>query len=132
MRDNKNEMIDSLIDIVKAVHSTCVRQPLRELYFKGPEKLGFWGGAAIEDICFSITSTPSLFWQQHTIQCYEICEQHFTSFFTIINFGLYCGIMLKIVNALVFHVCITRPMIQELRQIGMKRSVPDTVQNHAD
>lgn len=99
------------------IHTLAIQQPLRSLYFRGPEALGFWGGAAIEDICYSLTATPSTFWTQHMQQCMQLCEQKLDAFTTAVNFVIYFVILVRLVNGLMFHVCFTRPVLAELRRM---------------
>lgn len=110
--------------ILATVHTTLIRQPLRALYFNGPENLGFWGGAVQADICFSLTSTPSSFWQHNPIQCNTLCDQKFEAFSTFINFAIYAVLMLRVVNGLMFHVCFMRPVLRELERIQLMAALP--------
>lgn len=99
------------------VHSVFIQNPLRSLYFSGPDVLGFWGGADLVDICASLTTTSAAFWSQHYSECVDVCEKRFTAFSTSINFVIYILILLRVVNALVFHFCFTRPVMSELRTL---------------
>lgn len=112
-----------LIQGFQWLHTTLIHNPLYSLYFKGPENIGFWGGAAREDICFSLTTSPSSFWQENPIQCNILCEQRFEAFITLINFIIYSVIMVRLVNGIVFHLCFTRPVLKELRQSRVAHSV---------
>lgn len=110
-------MYACLLGFLRLIHTTLIRQPLHSLYFDGPESVGFWGGAANEDICFSLTATPSGFWQENPLQCSRLCEQKFEAFATFINFAVYTVVLLRFVNAIVFHMCFTRPVLCELRRV---------------
>jgi len=102
---------------VRSLHSTFIRAPLRELYFNGPESLGFWGGIEIADICFSLTNTSSTFWVEHLGECADMCEKKFCAFNTFVNFAIYVIILFRVVNGVMFHICFTRPFIAEFRRL---------------
>jgi hypothetical protein len=99
------------------VHSFFIQTPLRSLYFKGPDGMGFWGGAEVTDICASLTTTSAAFWSQHYGECVDVCEKRFQAFSTSVNFVLYILILFRVVNALAFHFCFTRPVMSELRAL---------------
>ncbi len=120
-----------VVGTLRALHATLIRQPLYNLYFLGPDTLGFWAGAAPEDICFSLTATPSSFWRQNPIECTMLCEQKFTGFCTFVNFVMYAALLVRVLNAAVFHLCFTRPVLGELKRMRLERRVPDAVQHHA-
>lgn len=79
--------------------------------------MGFWGGTSWEDVCFSLSGTPSSFWVLHMDPCIEMCEQKFVSFSTAVNFIVYSYILLRVVNGFMFHISFTRPVLRELAQL---------------
>jgi len=119
---------------VQALHETFITRPLRQLYFNGPSGLGFWDGTSWEDICFSISGTPSSFWVSHMDPCLKMCEQKFFSFGTAVNFIVYSYILIRGVNGLMFHFSFTRPVLRELAHLRThgppvsQTSISDTVQ----
>ena len=123
-------LLETVSGAIRLIHTTFIRQPLYSLYFNGPESLGFWGGAAPEDICFSLTATPSSFWQTNPIQCTNLCEQKFGAFSTFINFALYAVTLFRLANGIMFHVCFTRPVLSELKRLQGRVTHP--VYNHVD
>lgn len=108
-------------------------QPVHTLYFFGPTELGFWGGAQPSDICYSLTNTPSIFWEQHQDQCDQLCTQKFHAFYTVIMFGLYVFLLAKFLDALVFHACFARPVLRQLHTATTTRTkarITQTVHQH--
>ncbi len=100
---------------------TLIDAPLRALYFRGPVALGFWGGASPEDICYTLTGTSASFWTQHGAQCAQLCDQKFDTIHTTLHFAVYVVILYRLVNALIFYVCFTRPVLWELRELSRPR-----------
>ena len=96
-----------------------VWEPLHTLYFRGPTSLGFWGGAAEEDICFTLTGTTSLFWIQHMDECTTLTHQKFDAFTTVVMFVFYFTTLYRLCTVLAFHVCFTQPILRELRDMRM-------------
>jgi hypothetical protein len=99
----------------RALHALLITNPLHQLYFHGPSTLGFWNSAPPEDICSTLTGTPSYFWSTHVEQCAELREQKFRSFSVGVNFIVYSYILLRCLNGFMFHLSFTRPVLQELR-----------------
>ena len=62
-----------LVDGLMQLYTQLVGSPLHTLYFRGPTMLGFWSGAAQEDICYSLTGTSAVFWIQNHAQCAQLC-----------------------------------------------------------
>lgn len=110
-------VVDMVGGWVRSLHHTFIQAPLRELYFNGPESLGFWGGIEFADICFSLTNTSSTFWLEHLGECVEMCEKKFGAFNTVVNFVIYVVILFRVVNGVMFHFCFTRPFIAEFRRL---------------
>lgn len=99
------------------IHDVFIQNPLRSLYFKGPEAMGFWAGMDMADICSSLTTTSAAFWLQHHNECLDLCEKRFGAFSTTVNFVVYTIILIRVLNGIVFHVCFTRPVMSEIRML---------------
>jgi hypothetical protein len=110
-------VVDMVGGWVRSLHHTFIQAPLRELYFNGPESLGFWDGIEFADICFSLTNTSSTFWLEHLGECVEMCDKKFGAFNTVVNFVIYVVILFRVVNGVMFHFCFTRPFIAEFRRL---------------
>jgi hypothetical protein len=118
------------MNYVYAAGHLIIHNPLRTLYFNGPTALGFWGGALPQDICFSLTGTPSVFWAQHVQECMRLCEHKFDAFAVIITFGVYVALVFRCVEAVAMHLCFTRPILCELRR-RRKTRITQSVDKHA-
>lgn len=91
--------------------------PLRVLFLRGPSMLGFWGGAAVSDICASMTQVAASFWDQHPAQCLDIIDQKVDTLLVGIVFLFCVMVVYRVLTAITFHVCFTRPVIQEIRHL---------------
>ena len=124
-------MLRTLLQFVHHAHNVFIKNPLRTLYFHGPTALGFWGGAATHDICFSLTNTPSNFWEIHPLDCQQLCEQKFNAFSVAIIFIMYIVVGLRVLEAVTFHMCFTRPILTELRKgRGTQARITHAVEKH--
>ena len=117
--------------MVSRLFSGLVVHPLRVLYFHGPTALGFWGGSALPDICYTLTSTPSQFWHEHTDECVHLVERKFDAFRVAVTFSVYVLVLLRLFDALVLHACFTRPLLHELRARALPTLCSKTPVRHA-
>lgn len=104
-------------EALSEVYRIIIYVPLYNLYFKGPTALGFWGGAAPEDICFLLTGTTSVFWTTHSDECTLLIQQHFNSFLVIIQLFLYILMWFRILQSMSFYMTVTKPILKELKQL---------------
>lgn len=91
--------------------------PLHQLYFNGPSigGIGFWSGAASEDICSSISNVPAGFWSGNMNECEALLHKRFIAF-VIAFIWVTCGIViLKAFNLTIHYYFITRPLLQFMR-----------------
>lgn len=81
--------------------ATCVKetilvQPLRRLYFQGPDfksfgmlSVGFWNGVSKSEICAHLTTIQQQHWLEHGDLCEKRIERQFLAFVVMVEFVMY-------------------------------------------
>lgn len=100
---NGYKLHDFLFFYFNQTFEILLSYPLQKLYLKGPNPLGlgFWAGKPAQDICSTITGSPSYFWETHINECLNIISTHFESFMLTISilmyiiflFMIFCGVI---------------------------------------
>ena len=124
-------MYSAVMSLLSQAFHVSVHKPLYMLYFNGPTVLGFWGGANLPDICFSLTGTTSSFWVQHPYECSALTHQKYASFETAVLFCLYVFTLIRLIGALITHILFTRPVLLELRKLHTSSGIPPAHQHQA-
>ena len=97
-----------------------IYDPLRVLYFRGPQLwgLGGWAGMSPEDICAQLTSVPAMSWRMHRMSdCWVLLETRFETFAISFWAIIYAVALYKIISMLWFRYFIIAPIISELKSI---------------
>ena len=119
--------------LLAQIYELSIENTFRQLYFKGPSSFGFWSGQEIEDICYSITSTPASFWMLHYTQCVELCEQRFQSFMATVNFVLYFFVVYRVIQGCFFYMFVIRPFSKSFHTtMGHPSCVPKRLPYQGD
>jgi hypothetical protein len=95
-----------------------VLEPLRVLYFQGPQLwgIGGWAGMAPEDICSQMTSVPAMTWRAFRMDdCHALLDARFTSVAVTVWSALYLFAAYKIISLLWFRYFILGPVLAEIR-----------------
>lgn len=106
-------------------------QPLRRLYFHGPENiafgLGFWQGLSQSEICARIKNTSEKTWDKLPDECEQITEQLFQSFLITVETILWFYILVQILfllptvtSALAWRIIV--PQSKAINIVSMKDS----------
>ena len=86
--------------VLASAYALTITNPLKRLYYNGPRLYGygFWRGVPLHDICASLTSYDSEFWQLHNQACLEIVEKDFNSMVVLFETVLYFAALYTIVK----------------------------------
>ena len=101
------------------VDDICFAEPLRALYFDGPDLYGhgFWGGRNPEDICAQLSSVPADTWKNRmSDECQSMLERKFRSFLICARFAVMICAIIKIWNFITLYYTMIRPMNLNRRQ----------------
>lgn len=84
--------------LIERLYRRAVVAPLRRLYLRGPRLWGwgFWGGAAVEDICASISNAPARFWSEHLDACADLIARDVDSLVVICETVLYFYVLFNV------------------------------------
>tara|TARA_B100001094_G_C17834983_1_gene625072 strand:+ start:19 stop:459 length:441 start_codon:yes stop_codon:yes gene_type:complete len=103
--------------VLRKMEHLFLHLPLRNLYFYGPRihsQFGFWGGAENAAICYVWTDTEVDFWLKHPIECADMVEKHFFSFYTTLRTVLYFYSVFKIIQLFLWYITFYRPLVKYL------------------
>jgi len=114
------------------LHHWLLVAPLSNLYYFGPtfHGYGFWNGTPIEDICASLTGSPSAFWINNLGECQQLVERQFFAFLAGAHFILYAFIMYRFFTHLWTYIFVTRPIIKSMRQFLQRREEEEDANNN--
>lgn len=109
------EYLNQLDLFERSISSICIRgasniyyyikqvllvEPLRRLYFDGPDlksfgiiSCGFWNGISKPEICALLTTISEHHWRQHSELCDERIERQFLAFVVTVEFVIYVIMM---------------------------------------
>lgn len=101
----------------QSVWRVLVVDPLRTLYFYGPNVhgYGFWGGVEAADACAQLTGVSALVWDVQTVACHDLLERNFFSFSVVVMAAVYLWLIYKVLQHLAFRYLYVRPLFAELR-----------------
>jgi hypothetical protein len=91
------ENLSSLsVYFIRLVRDILLREPLRRLYFDGPDlksfgiiNIGFWNGMTHAEICAQLTTISEHHWLEHRGLCDSRIERQFSSFVVTVECVLY-------------------------------------------
>ena len=105
------------------LYEQLVWRPLRRLYLQGPSffGMGFWGGAALPDVCAQLSTVPAAFWAEHLGECEDVVTQHLQSFVVTVETTLVAWVAYRMCSAVCWHWTVVRPIVHELRALRNNR-----------
>lgn len=100
--------------------STIFLKPLAWLYLEGPRTFGFWGGAAMSDICSQLTNTRSQFWNSEpaSLECAEIVQRHYWSYVVLASSISYVAVIVWTIK----HACLLCTAKKTTRRHNLKHA----------
>lgn len=92
--------VPRMVAWAQTCYDMAVVNPLERLYLFGPTLCGygFWGGRAREDICASLSNTPSAFWAQHAGECDDLIARNFNATLVAAESIIYVALLYGIVS----------------------------------
>ena len=96
------DVASNLHRTARAWLSRLVHAPVAMLYMEGPTALGFWGGDDMEDICYRLTGTESVFWAQNMDACQSLVGRRLESWLVLADFVVYAALLYKGFRALLW------------------------------
>lgn len=99
--------------------------PLQSLYFNGPNigNFGFWNGKSYADICSQLTNVPAHTWETDVlkIECLELINKNFNSFYITILFILYIYIIYILINYYWYRYFYWKPFLEDIKFLVKKK-----------
>ena len=92
----KNQMF--LLDCLVTTYEWIIVNPLRQLYYYGPNfgHFGFWSGMGQTEMCQILTPMTHSFWIQHPSECVQLLDTKFMAFRISVELVIYFTFLWKL------------------------------------
>ena len=93
------------------------KTPLFKLYMKGPAIIGCWENSKYPDICSRLTGSSANFWFQNIVECEQIIQNKFESYFIFASLLIYLLVLYKIIYILWWRYFVYKPLLSDISRI---------------